>query len=79
MAKEKPAWWIKKFRIKQWSGHYSVFLTGTNADRCFQERLGCSVSREKNWGLVVKEGTGVSYKSFKLLAIKFALRTFSKL
>ena len=47
----------KKFRIKQWSGHYSHSLTVTNADRCFQERLGCSVSRDENCGPVVKEGT----------------------
>ena len=25
----------KKFRINQWSGHYSPSLTDTNADRCF--------------------------------------------
>ena len=55
----------KKFRINQWSGHYSPSLTDTNADRCFQERLGCSVSRDKNWGPVVKERTGVSFKSFR--------------
>ena len=29
----------KKFRIKQWSGHYSASLTDTNADRCFQEKV----------------------------------------
>ena len=40
----------KKLRINQWLGHYSVSLTDTNTDRCFQERLGCSVSRDKNWG-----------------------------
>ena len=28
-------------------------------------RLGCSVSRDKKWRPVVKEGTGVSYKSFR--------------
>ena len=55
----------KKLRTNQWSSCYSVSLTDTNADRCFQERLGCSESRDKNWGLVVKEGTGVSHKSFR--------------
>ena len=58
----------KKFSINQWSGHYSVPIIDANADRWFQGRLGCSVSRDKNWGALVKEGTGVSYKS---------LRTFS--
>ena len=60
----------KKFRTKQWSGHYSASLTDTNADRCFQERLGCSVSRDKNWGSVVKERTGVSFKSFRTFSNK---------
>ena len=55
----------KKFRIRQWLDHYSASLTDTNADRCFQERLVCNVSRDKNWGSVVREGTGVSYKSFR--------------
>ena len=62
----------KKFRIKQWPGHYSLTasLTDTNADRCFQERLGCSVPRNKNWGPVVKEGTRISYKSFTTFSNK---------
>ena len=42
MAKEELALWIKKIRIKQWSGRYSPYLTDTNADRCFQ----------KSWGTV---------------------------
>ena len=45
-------------------------LKDTNADRYFQERLGCSVSRNKNWESVVKEGTGVSYKSFRTFSNK---------
>ena len=60
----------KKFRIKQCSGHYSVSLTDTNKDRYFQERLGCCVSRHKNWGPMVKERTGVSYKSFRTFSNK---------
>ena len=60
----------KKFRIKQWSGHYSASLTNANADRYFQERLGCNVSRCKNWGPEDQEGTGESYKSFRTFSNK---------
>ena len=60
----------KKFRIKQWSGHDSASPTDTNADRYLQERLRCSVSRNKNWGSVVKEGTEVPYKSFRMFINK---------
>ena len=33
-------------------------------------KVGCSVSRNINWGLVVKEGTGVAYKSFQTFSEK---------
>ena len=68
----------KKFRINQWSGHYSPSLTDTNADRCFQERLGCSVSRDKNWGPVVNERTGVSYKSFRTFSNEICTSNLQK-
>ena len=68
----------KKFRIKQWPGHYSASLTDTNADRCFQ-----------GWGAVcqgIRTGGPWSKKEqeyhinlLQLLAIKFALLTFSKM
>ena len=51
-------------------GNYSDSLADTNAGRCFQERLRCSVSRDKNWGPVVKEKKGVSYKSFRSFSNK---------
>ena len=51
-------------------GNYSESLSDTNAGRCFQERLRCSVSRDKNWGTVVKEEKGVSYKSFRSFSNK---------
>ena len=37
------------------------------------------MSRDKNSGLVVKEGTGVSYKSFKTFSNKIAFLTFGKM
>lgn len=50
--------------------NFSASLTDTNADRYLQERLGYSVSRNKNWGPVVKEGTEVPYKSFRMFINK---------
>ena len=70
----------KKFRIKQWSGHYSASLRDANADRCF---------KKKSWGEVCQGIRTVVLWSMKeqehhinpleLLAIKFALLTFSKM
>ena len=65
----------KKFRIKQWLGHIhplSQILMQADASKKG------GVSKDKNWGPVIKEGTGVLYKSSTTFSNKIFTSNFQQ-
>ena len=69
MVKKELAWWIKNLELSNGRAIIhppSQILMQADASK----KDWCGVSRDKNWVPVVKEGTRVSYKSFRTFSNK---------
>ena len=64
MASEELIQWKEQLKPGKWPVHNSTSLSENSANRCMQERVRRSVSRDKNRRFVVKEGTGIPYPYF---------------
>ena len=60
-AREELTQWKKQLKLEKWPVHNSTSLSD---NRCMQERVGCSVLKDKNKRSVVKKGIGIPYQYF---------------
>ena len=75
MAKEELAWWIKNLELS--SGWVIIPPLSQILMQADASKKG-GVSMDKNWGPVIKEGTGVSYKSSTTFSNKICTSNFQQ-